>query len=37
MLHEMIAEHTSDPAEVVVGVETDRGLWVGALVGLATR
>ena len=33
VLHEMIAEHTSDPAEVVVGVETDRGLWVGALIG----
>ncbi len=31
-LHEMIAEHTSDPAEVVLGIETDRGLWVGALV-----
>ena len=22
-LHEMVAEHTSDPAEVVVGIETD--------------
>ena len=32
-LHEMIAEHVSDPSEVVVGIETDRGLWVGALVG----
>ena len=32
-LHEMIAEHTADAAEVVVGVETDRGLWVAALVG----
>ena len=31
-LHEMVAEHTSDPAEVMVGIETDRGLWVGALV-----
>ena len=30
--HEMVAEHTSDAAEVVVGIETDRGLWVGALV-----
>ena len=30
--HEMVAEHTSDPAGVVVGIETDRGLWVGALV-----
>ena len=30
VLHEMIGEYTSDPATVVVGVETDRGLWVGA-------
>ncbi len=32
-LHEIVAEHASDPGEVVVGIETDRGLWVGALVG----
>ena len=32
-LHEMIAGHASDPADVVVGIETDRGLWVGALIG----
>jgi hypothetical protein len=31
-LHELIAMHASDPAEVVVGIETDRGLLVGALV-----
>ena len=31
--HEMVAEHASDAAEVVVGIECDRGLWVGALVG----
>jgi transposase len=31
-LHELIAGHASDPAEVVVGIETDRGPWVGALV-----
>jgi transposase len=31
-LHGLIAELASDPAEVVVGIETDRGLWVGALV-----
>ena len=30
--HEMVAEHTSEAAEVVVGIETDRGLWVAALV-----
>ena len=27
-LHELIAGHASDPAEVVVGIETDRGLLV---------
>ena len=32
LLHEMIVAYTSDPAAVVVGTETDRGLWVGALV-----
>ena len=32
-LHEMVAKHASEPAEVVVGIETDRGLWVGALIG----
>jgi hypothetical protein len=32
-LHELIARHASDPAEVVVGIETDRGLLVGALGG----
>jgi transposase len=31
-LHELIAGHASDPGEVVVGIETDRGLLVGALV-----
>ena len=30
--HQMVGEHASDAAEVVVGIETDRGLWVGALV-----
>lgn len=30
--HQLIAEHTEDPGEVVVGIETDRGLWVEALV-----
>ena len=37
VLHEMVAEHTSDAGEVVVGIETDRGLWVGALVGAGYR
>jgi hypothetical protein len=30
-LHELIAEHAEDPAEVVIGIETDRGLWVDAV------
>ena len=29
-LHELIAEHAEDPGQVVIGIETDRGLWVGA-------
>jgi transposase len=31
-LHELIAAHAEDPDQVVIGIETDRGLWVGALV-----
>jgi len=31
-LHALIAEHAEDPAMVVVGIETDRGLFVGSLV-----
>ena len=31
-LHALIGDHTEDPLEVVVGIETDRGLVVGALV-----
>jgi transposase len=30
-LHELIAEHADDPAQVVIGIETDRGLWIDAL------
>jgi transposase len=30
-LHELIAAHAGEPTEVVVGTETDRGLWVAAL------
>lgn len=30
-LHELVAEHAEDPASVVIGIETDRGLWVDAL------
>lgn len=32
VLHELLADQVQDPAEVVVGTETDRGLFVGALV-----
>src|SRR5207245_7309490 len=32
-LHELVAEHADDPGQVVVGIETDRGLLVAALVG----
>ena len=28
----MVAEHADDPSEVVVGIETERGLWVQALI-----
>jgi transposase len=31
-LHALVAEHAEDPAEVVVGIELDRGLLVGSLV-----
>lgn len=31
-LHGLVAEHASGPGEVVVGIETDRGPWVAALV-----
>ncbi len=30
-LHELIGEHVQEPSQVVIGIETDRGLWVGAL------
>jgi len=32
MLHELVADHIADPGEVIVGIETDRGLWVTAMV-----
>jgi len=31
-LHAIVAEHAEEPADVLVGIETDRGLLVGALV-----
>ena len=30
--HELVGAHIDDPGEVIVGIETDRGLWVTALV-----
>ena len=30
--HELVADHVEDPSEVVIGIETDRGLWVQALI-----
>ncbi len=30
--HDMIAAHTEDPGEVVIGIETDRGMFAAALV-----
>jgi transposase len=38
VLHELIAEQqVEQPGEVVVGIETDRGLWVDALVAAGYR
>jgi transposase len=36
-LHELLAGLVVDPAEVVIGTETDRGLFVGALVAAGYR
>jgi transposase len=33
LLHALLAEHAETPNEVIIGIETDRGLLVGALVG----
>src|SRR6476659_5894372 len=30
-LHELIAAHADEPDQVMIGIETDRGLWVSAL------
>ena len=29
--HQLVAAHVEEPSQVVIGIETDRGLWVGAL------
>jgi transposase len=36
-LHEMLAAHAEEPAEVAVGIEIDRGLLVGALAAAGYR
>jgi transposase len=36
-LHEMIGEHADDPGEVVLAAETDRGLFVGAMIAAGYR
>jgi transposase len=35
--HDLVGGLVDDPGEVVVGIETDRGLWVGALVAAGYR
>jgi transposase len=30
-LHELVTAHAEEPEQAVIGIETDRGLWVGAL------
>lgn len=37
MLHETLADHADEPEGVIVGIETDRGLLVGALVAAGYR
>ncbi len=36
-LHELVARHAADPGDVVVGIETDRGPWVAALLAAGYR
>lgn len=36
-LHELVAGHADDPSQVVIGIETDRGLWVDALTAAGYR
>lgn len=37
VLHALIAQHAQDPQEVLIGIETDHGLWVAALVAAGYR
>jgi transposase len=36
-LHEMVAQHAEEPEEAIIGIETDRGLLVGALIAASYR
>ena len=36
-LHALLAEHAQEAGQVVVGIETDRGPWVAALIGAGYR
>ena len=36
-LHELVAQHAAGPGDVVIGIETDRGPWVSALVAAGYR
>ena len=36
-LHALVAQHAAGPGEVVIGIETDRGPWVSALVAAGYR
>ncbi len=36
-LHALVGARTEDPSQVLVGIETDRGLWVTALVAAGYR
>lgn len=31
VFHDLVAAHVAEPSQVVIGIETDRGLWVQAL------
>ena len=36
-LHALLADHAAEPNQVVIGIETDRGLLVGALLAAGYR
>lgn len=35
--HAMVGDHATDPGEVVIGIETERGMWVQALIAAGYR